>query len=120
MVSTVDGHLFLSGEKSERTLQELHLAVPAAHRPAQPFLLGQTALRGRDQQRHGREAHLQPRGGDGMWSHSAPSSLHASQLWSQGGAPVLWTEDHPGIGRHGVFFIICSALKWVPMKDALL
>ena len=59
--------LFLSGEESERTLQELHLAVPAAHRPAQPFLLGQAALRGRDQQRHGREAHLQPRGGDGTW-----------------------------------------------------
>lgn len=54
-----------SGEESERALQELHLPLSAADRQAQPLLRRQAALRGRDQQRDGREAHLQSRCGNG-------------------------------------------------------
>lgn len=50
----------LSGEEPEWALQELHLPLPSPHRQTQPLFLRQAALCRRDQQRHSREAHLQP------------------------------------------------------------
>lgn len=57
--------IFGSGEESERALQELHLPLSEANRQTQPLLRRQAALCGRDQQRDGREAHLQSRCGNG-------------------------------------------------------